>query len=76
LAGKSYSPIIDKAHRWDVWAAPKDKDGKLDHHKAMTGDDLIDFVNNDLFPYLKKFKTDCRTCGYDRVQDRGDFSAS
>lgn len=57
LAGKSYSPIIDKAHRWDVWATPKDKEGKLDHHKAMTGDDLIDFVNNNLFPYLKKFKT-------------------
>ncbi len=29
----------------------------IDHHKAMTGDDLIDFVNNELFPYLKKFKT-------------------
>ena len=35
---------------------PKDKHGKLDHHKAMTGDDLTDFVNNKLFPYLKKFK--------------------
>lgn len=31
---------------------------KLDHHKAMTGDDLIDFVNIQLFPYLKKFKSD------------------
>lgn len=30
--------------------------GKLDHHKALTGDDLTDFVNNKLFPYLKKFK--------------------
>ncbi len=29
----------------------------LDHHKAMTGDDLIDFVNVKLFPYLKKFRT-------------------
>jgi type I restriction enzyme M protein len=36
---------------------PKGKEGKLDHHKAMTGDDLSDFVNNKLFPYLKKFKT-------------------
>lgn len=57
LAGKSYSPIIDKDHRWDQWAAPKGKDGKLDHHNTKTGDDLIEFVNNDLFPYLKKFKT-------------------
>lgn len=58
LAGKEYTPIIDKKFKWDVWAAPKNGDGKLDHHKAMTGDDLIDFVNGKLFPYLKKFKTD------------------
>ena len=58
LSGKTYSPIIDKKFKWDVWAAPKNGDGKLDHHKAMTGDDLIDFVNGKLFPYLKKFKTD------------------
>jgi len=30
----------------------------LDHHKALTGDDLSDFVNSRLFPYLKKFKDD------------------
>jgi len=35
-----------------------DMDGKLDHHKAMTGNDLIDFVNVKLFPYLKQFKAD------------------
>jgi len=57
LAGKSYTPIITGEFRWEKWATPKDKDGKLDHHKAMTGDDLIDFVNVKLFPYLKKFKT-------------------
>jgi type I restriction enzyme M protein len=57
LTGKTYTPIIDKKYQWSVWAMPKGKDGKLDHHKAMTGDDLTDFVNNRLFPYLKKFKT-------------------
>ena len=56
LSGKTYTPIIDKKFKWDVWAAPKNGDGKLDYHKAMTGDDLTDFVNNKLFPYLKKFK--------------------
>jgi hypothetical protein len=30
--------------------APKGKDGRLDHNKAMTGDDLRDFVNGKLFP--------------------------
>ncbi|MCH9028757.1 MAG: N-6 DNA methylase, partial [Bacteroidetes bacterium] len=57
LAGKTYSPIIDKKFKWNVWAAPKTKDGKLDHHKALTGDDLRDFVDQQLFLYLKKFKT-------------------
>ncbi|MBU3662147.1 MAG: SAM-dependent DNA methyltransferase, partial [Bacteroidetes bacterium] len=38
------------------WAAPKLADGKVDHN-ALTGDDLLDFVNNQLFPYLKKFKS-------------------
>lgn len=57
LTGKAYTPIIDKKYQWTVWAMPKSKDGKLDHHKALTGDDLTDFVNNKLFPYLKKFKT-------------------
>lgn len=58
LAGKSYDEIIQKQFRWSVWAAPKDKDGKIDHHKALTGDDLRDFVDQKLFPYLKKFRVD------------------
>lgn len=58
LAGKKYEFIIGKQFRWDVWAAPKTKEGKLDHHKAMSGDDLKDFVDLQLFPYLKKFRTD------------------
>jgi type I restriction enzyme M protein len=58
LAGKDYDEIIQKQFRWSVWAAPKDKDGKIDHHKALTGDDLRDFVDQKLFPYLKKFRVD------------------
>jgi type I restriction enzyme M protein len=58
LSGKTYTNIIDPEYQWAVWATPKDKDGKLDHHKAMTGDDLKDFVDFKLFPYLKKFKAD------------------
>jgi type I restriction enzyme M protein len=58
LTGKTYSPIIDTKYQWTVWAAPKGADGKIDHHAALTGDDLADFVNIELFPYLKKFKAD------------------
>jgi type I restriction enzyme M protein len=57
LTGKVYTPLIDGEYKWGVWAMPKGDDGKLDHHKALTGDDFTDFVNNKLFPYLKKFKT-------------------
>src|SRR6185295_18271389 len=57
LDGKKYAHILDKPYRWETWAAPKGKDGKIDHNTAQTGDDLIDFVNIKLFPYLKQFKT-------------------
>jgi type I restriction-modification system DNA methylase subunit len=52
LEGKKYTFILDKPYR----SAPKDKDGALDHNKALTGDDLRDFVNQKLFPYLHNFK--------------------
>jgi type I restriction enzyme M protein len=35
---------------------PKTADGKLDYNTALTGDDLKQFVDGKLFPYLKKFK--------------------
>jgi type I restriction enzyme M protein len=56
LVGKPYEFIIDEAHRWSVWAAPKKADGTLDHDNALIGDDLIDYVNRNLFPYLQSFK--------------------
>lgn len=58
LTGKKYNNIIKPEYRWGTWAVPKGKDGKMDHHKALTGDDLKEFVDHKLFPYLKKFKTD------------------
>lgn len=56
LEGKDYSPIILSDYQWNNWAAPKLPNGDLDHHRAQTGDDLNDFVNNKLWPYLKSFK--------------------
>jgi len=56
LNGKPYTHILDKPYRWGTWAAPKGKDGKTDHNAALTGDDLIAFVNGKLFPYLHGFK--------------------
>jgi type I restriction enzyme M protein len=56
LEGKTYSFILEKSYRWETWAAPKTADGKFDHNAALTGDDLLDFVNRKLFPYLGGFK--------------------
>ena len=55
LVGKPYAFIIDKPHRWSSWAAPKKADGSFDYDRALTGDDLIAYVNDELFPYLKGF---------------------
>lgn len=58
LSGKAYNEIISPEFKWEVWAVPKCDDGKIDHQKALIGDDLKDFVDQKLFPYLKKFKID------------------
>jgi len=66
LAGKKYTCILDKPYRWESWAAPKDKNGAIDHNKALVGDDLRDFVNQKLFPYLHGFKQ--RASGPDTIE--------
>lgn len=58
LVGKAYTPIIAREFSWSIWAVPKTSEGKLDHHTALIGDDLSEFVDQKLFPYLKKFKTE------------------
>ena len=65
LVGKPYTFIIDEAHRWSSWAAPKNDDGSL-AKKALIGDDLIEYVNNKLFPYLRGFRQ--RATGPDTVE--------
>lgn len=55
LSGKTYTPLLDNAHQRNTWATPR-KDGKIDTMNAMVWDDLKEFVNQDLFPYLKAFR--------------------
>lgn len=56
LQGKEYDFILDEQYRWTSWAHPLNEDGELDHNKTRTGDDLVEFVDGELFPYLKKFR--------------------
>ncbi len=66
LVGKKYKFLLDKPHRWSSWAAPKKKNGAFDHDSAATGEDLIEFINGDLFQYLKGFKE--RASGPDTIE--------
>ena len=50
-----YASIIPQECRWANWAHD-DRSGR-----AMTGDRLLDFVNNTLFPTLKKLPVDAST---------------
>ena len=52
---EDYVSILPEECRWTNWAHD-DKSGK-----AMTGDKLLNFVNNTLFPTLKKLPVDSST---------------
>ena len=36
LEGKKYGFILERQYRWESWAAPKGKDGKIDHNSALS----------------------------------------
>ena len=62
LKGQEYNFILAEEYRWNTWAMPKKlKSGsvsevELDNHVALTGPDLVQFVDGKLFPYLASFK--------------------
>ena len=56
LDGEVYNYILEEKYRWNEWAVPK-KNGEIDLINAKSGDDLLEFVNKELFPYLKSFKS-------------------
>lgn len=55
LNGGTYNYIIESEFRWNSWAVPLNDDGSKSVD-FMTGSDLSDFVDNQLFPYLAMFK--------------------
>jgi type I restriction enzyme M protein len=46
--GEEYEPVIAHPYRWRDWATVEDKT------QRRTGDELLEFVNNDLIPYLAR----------------------
>lgn len=47
--GKTYSPILAQKYQWSSWTNP-------DPSKKLTGQDLLKFLNDDLFPYLRNLQ--------------------
>lgn len=58
LTQSSYRSPLQSRFRWSNWA--KDPEG-------MTGEELIDFINNDLFPALKQLATKAGVSAQGRV---------
>ena len=56
LENKKFKPTLDKEFQWSTWAIVKDKSGKVDFNKSLTGPDLKKFVDDKLFPYLSSFR--------------------
>ena len=56
LAGRDYQRVVDGPYRWDAWAMPRTPSGEYDRARALVGDDLTDFVNQRLYPYLQGFR--------------------
>ena len=50
LKGKEYKPLFSDEFSWETWAVPKKADGTQDIVNALTGDDLLEFVNLKLIP--------------------------
>ena len=56
LDGTNYAPILEPEYSWKTWAAPTNEKGEPDYKNMLGGDDLLNWVNNKLFPYLAAFK--------------------
>lgn len=54
--GEDFVSIIPEELRWRNWAPSKDEEGRY-INDAMTGDELLQFINNKLFPVLKGHKS-------------------
>src|SRR2546421_5800394 len=48
MLGDAFEPIIEQPHRWRDWAVVENK------KERKTGDELLEFVNNELIPSLAR----------------------
>lgn len=55
LNNTNFNNLFQDKFKWSSWAVPRNDDGKVNFEKQLTGPDLNDFVNKELFPYLGSF---------------------
>ncbi|WP_406826860.1 N-6 DNA methylase [Pedobacter sp. KACC 23697] len=55
---ENYKSPLQSRFKWSNWAA---------NDEGMTGEELIDFVNNDLFPSLKKLSTTAGVSAHGKI---------
>ena len=61
LNNQNYNQLLDREYRWSTWAVPKKKDGSKDFSSESFGPEILEFINNELFPYLQKFKDNAKS---------------
>lgn len=47
LNGENYTPLLDEKYQWNHWTSQE---------ASLTGKELINFINDDLFPYLESLR--------------------
>lgn len=65
LVGEKYLSIIEEKYLWSNWACRDD--GDLVIEELSDENELIDYINHDLFPYLRDLSTN-------RIQDSESFN--
>src|ERR1039458_6795640 len=73
LESKKYAFILDKPYRWEEWAAPKGKDGQIDHNRAKTGDDSPRLRQPETLPLPPRLQAQGHGTEHHRIQNRGDL---
>ena len=47
ISGEEYTPLLKEKYQWNYWTSQE---------AGLTGKELVDFINDDLFPYLESLK--------------------
>ncbi len=55
LNNTEYKEIFEEKYKWSNWAVKKLPNGSIDIRGNLRGDQLIEYIKDELFPYLESF---------------------